>query len=352
MSNTSFTAALRDAIKRLSQKEDLSNEETHRIFDTILNTNHREDDKLTDEESALLASFLTAMMMKGATVGELVGAARAMRHHSHRIQILGSPVVDIVGTGGDGVHSFNISTTSAFVAAGAGLVMAKHGNRAVSSRCGSADVLEQCGVDLSLPPEQVEEQINERGIGFLFAQRFHPAMKRVAPLRRHLGFRTLFNLLGPLTNPAGATCAVIGVYDPQLTEMFAAALLQLGYRRAMVVHGYDGMDELTTATRSRVTELKEGVIKTYDFFPELYFDGELSNSDALVGGDAVENAKTLRDILSGKITDARRNIVLLNSAAAIVCGGLATKIEDGLKLAAQSIDSGAARDKLEGLVRK
>jgi len=346
MTNT-LTTCCRRYIGKLLKRENLSSDDIETLFHAMLSGS---DADLTDEEAVLLAGLLVALAMKGETVGELVGAARGMRRHAKRIQVIGSPVVDIVGTGGDSLHTFNISTASAFVAAGAGLVIAKHGNRAASSKCGSADVLELCGVNLQVAPERVEEFVAEIGIGFLFAQRFHPAMRRVAPLRKRLGMRTLFNLLGPLTNPAGASCVLLGVYAPQLTEMFADALRELGCRRAMVVHGYDGMDELTVTSPSRVTELIEGRTRTYDFFPEHYFDGVLTDMEELQGGDAIENAETLRNVLNGKIRGGKRNIVLLNAGAAIFCAGYAQNVEEGIRKATESIDTGAAFDKLERLI--
>ena len=336
----------RHGIGRLLKRESLSTHDIETLFHALLSGNS----ELSDEESAVFSGLLVALAMKGESVSELVGAARGMRRHAKRIQVIGSPVVDIVGTGGDSLHTFNISTTSAFVAAGAGLVIAKHGNRAASGVCGSADVLEFCGVNLNVAPERVEEFVAEIGIGFLFAQRFHPAMRRVAPVRKRLGIRTLFNLLGPLTNPAGASCVLLGVYAPSLTEMFAEALRDLGCRRAMVVHGYDGMDELTVTTCSRVTELIDGRTRTYDFFSEHYFDGVLADPEELHGGDAAENAEILRGILSGKICGGKRNIVLLNAGAAIFCAEKAKNLEEGIRLAIESIDSGAAFDKLNRLI--
>jgi anthranilate phosphoribosyltransferase len=372
-----FTQLCRQAIQKILKRENLTSAEMESLFDAILTS---PAESFTEEETVLLAGFLLALAMKGETVQELVGAARGMRRHAERIQVVGmqnaerraqrseirdqnaenrvesenhsalctlhSALVDIVGTGGDSLHTFNVSTTSAFVAAGAGLVVAKHGNRAVSSRCGSADVLERCGVNLQLSPERVEEMIAEIGIGFLFAQRFHPAMRRVAPIRKMLGIRTLFNMLGPLTNPAGASCVLLGVYDARLTEVYASALSELGCRRAMVVHGYDGMDELTMTTRSRVTEFFDGRFRTYDFFPELYFDGELATPEELLGGDVDENAAILQGILNGTIHGGKRNIVLLNTAAALVCAERSRTMEEGIKLAEDSIDSGAAYQKL------
>ena len=346
MPNT-LSECCRRGIDQLLHGENLSSDNIEMLFHALLSG---KDSDLTDEESVLLSGLLVALEMKGATVSELVGAARGMRRHAKRIQVIGSPMVDIVGTGGDLLHTFNISTTSAFVAAGAGLVIAKHGNRAASGRCGSADVLELCGVNLNVVPERVEEFIAEIGIGFLFAQRFHPAMRRVGPLRKRLGLRTLFNLLGPLTNPAGANCVLLGVYAPPLTEMFADALQELGCRRAMVVHGYDGMDELTVTSPSRVTEFIDGRTRTYDFFPERYFDGVLADPTELHGGDALENAEILGDILKGKIHGGKRNIVLLNAGAAIFCAGFVQTIEEGISKANESIDSGAAFDKLNRLI--
>jgi len=342
-----FADCCRRAIGRLMKRVYLTGDDVETLFNAMLSENDR---PLSDEESALLSGLLVAIAIQGETVGELAGAARVMRRHAKRIQVIGSPVVDIVGTGGDALDTFNISTTSAFVAAGAGLVIAKYGNRAASGRCGSADVLEYCGINLNITPERVEELIAELGIGFLFAQQFHPALRRVAALRKRLGFRTLFNLLGPLTNPAGASCVLIGVCTPQLTEMFAETLRELGCRRAMVVHGYDGMDEMTVTTRSRVTELTDDRMRTYDFFPELYFDGELANPEELHGGDAAANAAILRGILDGTIRGAKRNIVLLNSGAAIFCAGKAKSVEEGIRLAAESINSGAANDKFNRLI--
>ena len=379
MTNT-LTNCCRRYIGKLLKREDLTAGEMESLFDVMLvspapsaaGTSAATSPlaphplPLTDEESVLLSGLLIALAMKGETVGELVGAARGMRRYAERIQVVprvaadlraadgdfaagtsaATSVVDVVGTGGDSLHTFNVSTTSAFVAAGAGLIVAKHGNRAVSSRCGSADVLERCGVNLHLSPERVEEMIAEIGIGFLFAQKFHPAMRRVAPLRKQLGLRTLFNMLGPLTNPAGASCVLLGVYDARLTEMYATALSELGCRRAMVVHGYDGMDELTMTTRSRVTEFFDGRFRTFDLFPELYFDGELSTPEELIGGDAEENAAILQGILAGTIRGGKRNIVLLNTAAALLCAERAKTMEEGIQFAAESIDTGAAHEKL------
>jgi len=348
-----FTTYCRQAIIKTLKHENLSSDDLEMLFHSLLSES---DTELSDEESILLAGLLVALAMRSESVSELVGAVRGMYRHAKRIQVaglgqtVGLPVVDITGTGGDSLDTFNISTTSSFVVAGAGLVVAKHCNRAASGICGSADVLERCGVNLDVSPERVEELVAEIGIGFMFAQKFHPAMRRVDPLRKRLGLRTLFNLLGPLTNPAETGCILLGVYAPQLTEMFADAMRELGCRRAMVVHGYDGMDELTVTTQSRVTELTDGRTRTYDFFPERYFDGVLSEPEELHGGDANENAEILHGILDGKIRGGKRNIVLLNAGAAIFLAGSASSIEEGIRRANESIDSGAALEKLNRLI--
>ncbi len=299
---------------------------------------------------AQIAAFLTALRMKGETAAELAAAAQVMRRHAVFIDAGAQTVIDTCGTGGDGAHTFNISTAAAFIAAGAGLCVAKHGNRAVSSKCGSADVLAALGVNLDAPPAVVEQCIQEHGIGFLFAQKMHPAMKHAGPVRKELGFRTIFNMLGPLCNPAGATGQVLGVFAPELCEMFAQALKDLGSRRALVVHGLDGLDEITVTGRTRVCELRDGRIKTYELDAERLFDG-CADARELAGGDAAENAAILRGILDGSVAGAKRNVALINAAAAIVAGEKADRIEDALTLAEKSLDSGAARNKLEQLIK-
>jgi len=280
-------------------------------------------------------------------VAELAGAARAMRRRAARVQPRGQAVLDTCGTGGDGGGTFNISTAAALVAAGAGAAVAKHGNRSVSSRCGSADVLEALGVKLDAEPEVMEQCLNEQGVAFLFAPRYHGAMRHAMPVRKQLGVRTLFNLLGPLANPAGARCQVLGVYAPALTETFAHALRLLGARRAFVVHGHDGLDEISVCAPTRVSELQDGTVRTYDLAPERFF-GERAPAGALAGGDPAANAALLRALLDGE-KGPRRNVVLLNAAAGLVAVGCAPDLEAGLALAAQAIDRGAARDKLDRL---
>lgn len=298
---------------------------------------------------AQIAAFLAAMATKGESGTELAGAARSMRRHAVRVQALGSTVVDTCGTGGDGGGSFNISTTSAFVVAGAGIAVAKHGNRSVSSRCGSADVLEALGVKIDAEPEVMEQALQEHGIAFLFAPRFHSAMKHAMPVRKALAVRTLFNMLGPLANPAGANCQVIGVFAPHLTELCAQALRLLGTRRAFVVHGHDGMDEISTCAPTRVSEVAANSVRTYDLSAADYF-GDWDRAEDLAGGDPTHNAILLREVLSGK-KGAKRNIVLINAAAAITVAGKAHDLAAGLKIAAESIDSGAAMSKLDQLIK-
>lgn len=298
---------------------------------------------------AQIAAFITALRMKGESVEEVAGAAASMRKHATYIDAGAQSVVDTCGTGGDGLNTFNISTACAFVTAGAGVCVAKHGNRAVSSKCGSADVLMATGVNLEVESYVMEQCIQENGIGFLFAPKMHPAMKYAIGPRRELGIRTIFNMLGPLTNPAGATGQVLGVFAPELTEMFANALNNLGTRRAFIVHGLDGLDEISVCRETRVSELRDGQVRTYELSAEMLF-GEFAEPEELAGGDPEENAKIMRDILSGKTKGGARKVVLLNAAAAIVAGEKADRIEDGLKLAAESIDSGAALAKLNTLI--
>jgi anthranilate phosphoribosyltransferase len=271
-----------------------------------------------------------------------------MRKNARRIQATGAPVVDTCGTGGDGLNTFNISTTTAFVVAGAGVTVAKHGNRSVSSKCGSADVLESLGIKLETPPEIVEEAIQEVGIGFMFAPLYHSAMKYAIKPRQELGVRSIFNMLGPLTNPASAGCQLLGVFAPQLTEMFAQALKLLGVQSAMVVHGHDGLDEISVCSPSRVSELRDGMVRTYDIDPEQYF-GRLARPEEMVGGDAAENAAITRGILSGQ-TGAGRDVVLINAGAALFAASKVDDIRAGIEMAAAVIDQGEAMAKLDGLI--
>ena len=330
---------IKEAITKAVNKEDLNEVEMMHVMSEVMGG------KATP---AQIASFITALRMKGETVEEVTGAARIMRQKATRIDARSTIIVDPVGTGGDEMNSFNISTTTAFVVAAAGITVAKHGNRAVSSGCGSADCLEALGVNISAEPEIVEECIQQIGIGFLFAPRLHGAMKYAIGPRKEIAIRTIFNMLGPLTNPAGATAQLIGVYDPKLTEMFAGVLKNLGTKRAFVVHGSDGLDEATVTGATRVTELKDDLISTYNLDPIEIF-GETYRDEELIGGDPSINAQITKDVLSGK-DGARRKIVLLNAALAIMAGEKAVNIKEGITIAEECIDSGAAIKKLQALI--
>ena len=300
-------------------------------------------------KEAQIGAFMAALATKGETFEELAGAARAMRRKAIRIQTLSKNVIDTCGTGGDSSGSFNISTTTAFVVAGAGVTVAKHGNRSISSKCGSADVLEALGVNLNIDPEIVEEAINEIGIGFMFAPMYHGSMKYAGKARQDCGIRSIFNMLGPLTNPAAASCQILGVYAPGLTEMFAQALKLLGVERAFVVHGHDGMDEITTTNLTRVSELCDNTIKSYDLDPLNYFEDYADPND-LKGGDVQTNAAITRDILSGQ-KGPKQDIVLLNSGVGLVAANMVKTIEEGISLARKAIESGKALEKLELLAQ-
>lgn len=330
---------IREAIAGIVRGDDLRETEMMSVMKEIMEG---------EATPAQIAAFITALRIKGETVEEVTGAARIMRQKATRIDARSSVVVDTCGTGGDGRNTFNISTTAAFVVAAAGLTVAKHGNRAVSSGCGSADVLEALGVKIDAAPEIVEECLQQIGIGFLFAPRLHGAMKYAIGPRREIGIRTIFNMLGPLTNPAGATAQLIGVYDPKLTEMFAGVLKNLGTKRAFVVHGADGLDEATVTGPTRVAELREGLITTYDIDPVEIF-GEIADAADIRGGDAMANARIMTEILSGE-PGAHRRIVVLNAALAIVAGGKAGTFREGIAVAEDCIDSGAAWKKLQGLI--
>ncbi len=328
----------KDYLKQIIQRKNLSAEQMTDMMNTVLTG------QATD---AQIGAMMAALATKGETFEELAGAAQAMRRNARRIQAAGSPVVDTCGTVGDGAQTFNISTTTAFVVAGCGVTVAKHGNRSVSSKCGSADVLEALGVKLTTPPEIVEEAVAAVGIGFLFAPLFHSAMKYAAKPRQELGVRSIFNMLGPLTNPASANCQLLGVFAPQLTEMFAQALKLLGAKSAMVVHGHDGLDEISVCAPTRVSELREGAIRTYDINPEQFF-GRLAEPKEMTGGDPKANAAITQAVLSGE-KGAKRDVVLINSGAALVAAGKAADLKAGIAMAAGAIDSGKAREKLERL---
>ena len=340
-----------DALHRLANhRESLSRSEARAVMTEVLTG------KCTD---AQIAALLVALHMKGETVEEIVGFAEAIRaaatplnlHENSTLDVSGTgrdALVDTCGTGGDASGTFNISTATAFVVAGAGVRVAKHGNRSVTSKCGSADVMEALGVNLNLPPARLAACLEQVGIAFLFAPAMHSAMKYVQPARRELRLRTVFNLLGPLTNPAGATCQVVGVYSDDLVEKLAEALSMLGLHRALVVHGSDGLDEITITGPTRIGEVREGRVQTYEVTPE-EFDLPRATLDDISGGDAALNASLIRDVLAGK-KSARRDVVLLNAAAALVAAGRADHLRDAVPLAARAIDSGTALKKLEALI--
>ena len=298
---------------------------------------------------AEIGGYLVGLRMKGETVPEITGSARAMRRVVKPVPTSTEKdlLVDTAGTGGDGSQSFNISTAAAFIIAGAGRPVAKHGNRAASSRCGSADVLESLGVNLDLSPEQVGRCIDEVGIGFMFAPKFHPAMKHAIGPRKALGLRTIFNLLGPLTNPAGASQQLIGVFDPQLTEPLAHVLGQLGGKSAMVVHGHGGLDELSTSGPNQVSQLSQGQVRTYQFDPSS-LNLQPARSEDLEGGDAQQNAARMRHLLAGSDSSTLKEVVLLNAAAGLALDS--GSIAKGMEAARQSLESGAALEKLEILI--
>ena len=333
-------AMIQEAIARLVQGRDLTREEAATVMGDLMSGN---------ATPAQVGGLLVALHMKGETVEEITGFAQTMRDFATRVMTDRRPLVDTCGTGGDHSGTFNVSTTAAFVVAGAGIAVAKHGNRSATSRCGSADVLEALGVNISASPEQVGRCIDEVGIGFLFARSLHRAMKHVAPVRGELKIRTVFNILGPLTNPAGACGQVMGVFDASLVESLARVLAQLGTRHSFVVAGSDGLDELTLAGPSFVAEAKGGEVQTYVLNPAQFGLAE-AGREALVGGEAQRNVEILTGVLDGE-EGPRRDIVLLNAAAAIIAGEGAGDWESGLRVAAESIDSGAAKAKLEALVQ-
>ncbi len=334
---------INEAIKKVIDLNHLTTDEAEAVLEQIM---------MGGCAQVEIAALLTALRMKGETVDELTGFARVMRRWATAVRPRFSDpqesLVDTCGTGGDTRGSFNISTAAAFVVAACGARVAKHGNRSVSSRCGSADVMEALGVKIELPAARINECIEEIGIGFLHAPLLHEAMKHVAPVRRQLGVRTIFNMLGPLTNPAGANCQVIGVYAPQLTEMFAQALNNLGTRWALIVHGSDGLDEITITGVTRLTELKDGAIETSEIHPE-DFGLAPAPADEIKGGDAKQNAEIILRVLGGE-QSARRNIVLLNAAAALIAARKAQDFISGIRLAGEAIDSGAGLAKLQSLI--
>ena len=331
---------IQEAIQALVDRCDLTEHQASSSMDEIMTGAATE---------AQIGAFITALRMKGETVDEVTGLAAAMRANATPIAVDRSPLVDTCGTGGDGSNTFNISTTAAFVVAGAGVAVAKHGNRAASSQCGSADVLRELGVDVDADAATVGRCVDEAGIGFLFAVKLHGAMKHAIGPRREIGIRTVFNILGPMTNPAVARRQLIGVFDGAWTERIATALGRLGSERALVVHGSDGLDEITITGTTRISELSDGAVRTYELDPrDLGF--EYAHAQDLKGGDAPENAATLRSVLSGA-DGPRRHIVVLNAAAALVAAGVSADMAAGVASARDSIDSGEATRRLDHLIR-
>jgi len=332
---------MKEIVSKIVGGENLSRKEAEEAMKTIMSGNSNEIE---------ISAFLTALRMKGEAPGEIASFAKIMREFASRIEPkVEGTLVDVCGTGGDMLNTFNISTTSMFVVAGAGIPIAKHGNRALTSKSGSADVLEELGVNLNSDFDKIKESIEKVGIGFMFAPMHHSAMKHVMPVRKQLGFRTVFNILGPLTNPANARAQLMGVFDPNLTETLANVFKILGLDRAIVAHGDPGLDELSTLGKTKISELKDGEVNTYFIKPE-EFGLSIAREEDIAGGTAKENSEILVDILSGKDTGPRKDITLLNAAAGILVGGLADNLKEGMEIAKDSLESGKAQKKLEELV--
>jgi anthranilate phosphoribosyltransferase len=330
---------IKEAIITLSKKQDLDYKTAEAVMNEIM----------TGEASPVqMSAYLTALSLKGETTDEITASASGMRRHCIRL-LHDIDALEIVGTGGDHSNTFNISTTAAIIAAAAGVPVAKHGNRSASSQCGAADVLEALGANINIPPEKSAELLKKIGICFLFAQNYHIAMKYVAPVRRELGIRTVFNILGPLTNPAGANMELMGVYDKELVEPLAKVLMNLGVKNAMVVHGNDGLDEISMSAPTTLCEVKNGWLRTYEITPEQFGFKRCEKSE-LTGGAPEENAVILRSVLNGE-KGARRDAAVLNSAAAMYISGKYESIESAAKIAEEIIDSGKALNKLEQFIR-
>lgn len=332
---------MKQAIEQVVAGKDLSREEAERAMGILLSG---------EATQAQIGSFLTALRMKGETVEELTGFAAVLRDKADTISPNVEKYIDFVGTGGDCTYSFNISTTSSFVVAAAGLPVAKHGNRSISSQSGSGDVLEALGVNIQAEPNKVQQCVEQVGIGFMFAQLFNKSMKYVGQVRKDLGIRTVFNILGPLANPSRAKYMLVGVYDPMLTENIAKVMASLGVERALVVSGLDNMDEITLTNATVVSEIKDGQVSTYEITPEQFGLSRASLED-FRGGDGAENAEITKRILKGEEKGPKRDIVLLNAGAAFYIGGMVSDINEGIKLAAETIDSGKAYEKVEELVK-
>ncbi len=332
---------IKEAIAKVAERIDLEEKEMAQVMENMMGGT---------ASPSQMAAFLMGLRMKGETVSEITGAAKVMRDKATKIRSNHSVVIDLCGTGGDQQGTFNVSTVASFIAAGAGAPVAKHGNRSVSSQVGSADVLEDLGININLSPKGAEQCLNEIGIVFLFAPVYHPAMKNVSQLRKDIGVRTIFNVLGPLTNPADVKHQVMGVYSEVLVETMAKVLRNLGYIRAMVVHGADRLDEITVSGKTQIAELKDGMIRMYQFDPaDLGF--KRRKLEELKGGNARENAKILLSILNGEEREAKREIAVLNAAAGILVSGAAVEIKEAIAMAEDSIDSSKALKKLNDLTR-
>ncbi|MCI7243326.1 MAG: anthranilate phosphoribosyltransferase [Lachnobacterium sp.] len=332
---------MKEILSKLVAGNDLTKEEAMKAQEMILSG---------EATQSQIACFLTALRMKGETLDEITGLAMVLRDKANTISPKVDNYVDFVGTGGDCTYSFNISTTSAFVVAAAGVPVAKHGNRSISSKSGAGDVLEALGVNISADPDVVEKCVEEVGIGFMFAPHFNPAMKYVGPVRKEMGIRTVFNILGPLSNPSRAKAMVVGVYSPSLTEVIAGTMANLDVKRGFVVSGEDNMDEFTLTGPSTVSEIKDGKVETYEITPE-QFGLKRCKIEDLQGGDGTVNAQITKDILSGKERGAKREIVLLNAGAALYIGGKTESIEEGIRIAGETIDSVKAMETLEAMVK-
>ena len=331
---------MKQAIQRVADRQDLTKAEAEEVMELLLTG---------AATQAQIGAFLTGLRMKGETIDEIVGLASVLADKAEHIHPHSDNFIDLVGTGGDCTYSFNISTTSAIVTAAAGVPVAKHGNRSISSKSGAGDVLEQLGVNIMMEPEKVEACVDEVGIGFMFAQTFNKSMRFVGQARSEMGIRTVFNILGPLANPSRAKNMVVGVYSPALTEKVATAMSRLGVERAYVVSGEDNMDEITLTGATTVSEIWDGAVTTFTITPE-QFGMKRVSLEELRGGSGEENAKITRAILDGTERGAKRDIVLLNAGATLYVGGVAESMEAGVKLAAEAIDSGAAAQKLKELV--
>lgn len=332
---------IKEAIVKIVNKHDLSYDEAYSVMNEIMSG------ETTPTQNAAFLAALSTKSAKAETTDEIAGCAAAMRDHATKVDT-GMDIFEIVGTGGDNAHSFNISTTSALVCAAGGMKVAKHGNRAASSKCGTADCLEALGVNINQSPERCKQLLEEVGICFFFAQKYHTSMKYVGPIRKELGFRTVFNILGPLTNPGSPKMQLLGVYDEYLAEPLAQVLINLGVRRGMVVYGQDKLDEISMSAPTSVCEFKDGWFKSYTITPE-EFGLERCTKEDLLGGTPEENAEITRAILRGE-KGHKRNAVLMNAGAALYIGGKAESISDGIALAAQIIDSGKATETLNAFI--